>query len=56
MLDMYDFKNTVWLCHSFNGKCFDFTAFVSKLMKPQGPLLNLGVEEWQNEPQQLGRR
>ncbi|CAM6039017.1 unnamed protein product [Sphagnum compactum] len=27
MLDMYDFKNTVWLCHSFNGKCFDFTAF-----------------------------
>jgi len=54
MLDMYDFKNTVWLCHSFNGKCFDFTAFVSKLMKPQGPLLNLGVEEWQNEPSSWG--
>ncbi|XAR71314.1 hypothetical protein NMG60_11028519 [Bertholletia excelsa] len=27
MLDMYDFKGDVWLCHSFGGKCFDFTAF-----------------------------
>ena len=29
MLDMYDFRNDIWLCHSFNGECFDFTAFVS---------------------------
>lgn len=28
MLDTYDFKNDLWLCHSFSGKCFDFTAYV----------------------------
>lgn len=28
MLDAYDFNNDVWLCHSFNGKCFAFTAYV----------------------------
>ncbi|OMO72043.1 hypothetical protein COLO4_27853 [Corchorus olitorius] len=27
MLDTYDFKGDIWLCHSFKGKCFDFTAF-----------------------------
>ncbi|KAF2606593.1 hypothetical protein F2Q68_00043416 [Brassica cretica] len=27
MLDMYDFQNDVWLCHSFDGTCFNFTAF-----------------------------
>ncbi|XP_042374284.1 PI-PLC X domain-containing protein At5g67130-like [Zingiber officinale] len=27
MLDMYDFENDVWLCHSFGGQCFNFTAF-----------------------------
>lgn len=29
MLDMYDFRNDIWLCHSFRGVCYDFTAFVS---------------------------
>lgn len=29
MLDMYDFENGIWLCHSFGGKCYNFTAFVS---------------------------
>jgi hypothetical protein len=29
MLDTYDFKGDVWLCHSSGGKCNDFTAFVS---------------------------
>lgn len=28
MLDMYDFENDIWLCHSFRGQCFNFTAFV----------------------------
>lgn len=28
MLDMYDFNNDIWLCHSFRGQCFNFTAFV----------------------------
>ncbi|XAR59440.1 hypothetical protein NMG60_11015280 [Bertholletia excelsa] len=27
MLDMYDFNNDVWLCHSFGGKCYNYTAF-----------------------------
>ncbi|KAK1369633.1 PI-PLC X domain-containing protein [Heracleum sosnowskyi] len=27
MLDMYDYENDVWLCHSFGGKCYDYTAF-----------------------------
>ncbi|GAA0165621.1 hypothetical protein LIER_40023 [Lithospermum erythrorhizon] len=27
MLDMYDFQNGVWLCHSFGGKCYNNTAF-----------------------------
>ncbi|CAK9159452.1 unnamed protein product [Ilex paraguariensis] len=27
MLDMYDFENDIWLCHSFRGECYNFTAF-----------------------------
>ncbi|KAJ8764252.1 hypothetical protein K2173_005992 [Erythroxylum novogranatense] len=27
MLDMYDFRNDIWLCHSFLGKCYNYTAF-----------------------------
>ncbi|KAJ6894651.1 PI-PLC X domain-containing protein [Populus alba x Populus x berolinensis] len=27
MLDTYDFHGDVWLCHSFKGQCYDFTAF-----------------------------
>lgn len=27
MLDTYDFDGDVWLCHSFQGHCHDFTAF-----------------------------
>ncbi|XP_017697305.2 PI-PLC X domain-containing protein At5g67130-like isoform X2 [Phoenix dactylifera] len=27
MLDMYDFLNDIWLCHSFGGNCYNFTAF-----------------------------
>ncbi|CAA6660575.1 unnamed protein product [Spirodela intermedia] len=27
MLDMYDFEGDVWLCHSFGGNCYNFTAF-----------------------------
>lgn len=27
MLDMYDFLNDIWLCHSYGGKCHNFTAF-----------------------------
>ncbi|KAF8068511.1 hypothetical protein N665_1146s0005 [Sinapis alba] len=27
MLDTYDYEGDVWLCHSFDGKCFEFTKF-----------------------------
>lgn len=27
MLDTYDFKGDIWLCHSFGGHCHDYTAF-----------------------------
>ncbi|KAL4588721.1 hypothetical protein LXL04_001616 [Taraxacum kok-saghyz] len=27
MLDMYDFENDIWLCHSFHGRCYNYTAF-----------------------------
>ncbi|XP_019107539.2 PI-PLC X domain-containing protein At5g67130 [Beta vulgaris subsp. vulgaris] len=35
MLDMYDFENDVWLCHSFGGQCYNYTAF-----KPAKEVLN----------------
>lgn len=34
MLDMYDFNNDIWLCHSFNAQCYNATAFVSTLIYP----------------------
>ncbi|KAK7252031.1 hypothetical protein RIF29_35712 [Crotalaria pallida] len=27
MLDLYDFENDIWLCHSFGGQCYNYTAF-----------------------------
>ncbi|MQM23399.1 hypothetical protein Taro_056459, partial [Colocasia esculenta] len=27
MLDMYDFQNDVWLCHSYGGVCYNVTSF-----------------------------
>lgn len=27
MLDMYDYLNDIWLCHSFGGTCYNVTAF-----------------------------
>ncbi|KAJ4963914.1 hypothetical protein NE237_023853 [Protea cynaroides] len=27
MLDMYDYENDIWLCHSFGGNCYNYTAF-----------------------------
>lgn len=32
MLDMYDFENDIWLCHSLRGQCFNFTAFVFSMI------------------------
>ncbi|GJU86008.1 PI-PLC X domain-containing protein-like protein [Tanacetum coccineum] len=27
MLDMYDFNNDIWVCHSFGGRCYNITAY-----------------------------
>ncbi|KAI3704661.1 hypothetical protein L1987_74888 [Smallanthus sonchifolius] len=27
MLDMYDFNNDIWMCHSFGGRCYNITAY-----------------------------
>ncbi|KAM0008227.1 putative PLC-like phosphodiesterase, TIM beta/alpha-barrel domain superfamily [Helianthus debilis subsp. tardiflorus] len=27
MLDMYDFNNDIWMCHSFGGICYNITAY-----------------------------
>ncbi|XP_071706956.1 PI-PLC X domain-containing protein At5g67130-like [Rutidosis leptorrhynchoides] len=27
MLDMYDFNNDIWMCHSAGGKCYNITAY-----------------------------
>ncbi|KAE9595677.1 putative PLC-like phosphodiesterase, TIM beta/alpha-barrel domain-containing protein [Lupinus albus] len=27
MLDTYDYKGDIWMCHSTNGVCYDYTAF-----------------------------
>ncbi|KAI3452191.1 hypothetical protein Pfo_008856 [Paulownia fortunei] len=27
MLDTYDYEGEIWLCHSFGGRCRDYTAF-----------------------------
>ncbi|KAK8967243.1 PI-PLC X domain-containing protein [Platanthera guangdongensis] len=27
MLDLYDFRDDIWICHSFGGNCHNFTAF-----------------------------
>ncbi|WOH04743.1 hypothetical protein DCAR_0624155 [Daucus carota subsp. sativus] len=32
MLDLYDFQDDVWLCHSFGGKCYNYTAFVPAIV------------------------
>jgi hypothetical protein len=43
MLDIYDFKNDLWLCHSFAGKCYDFTAYVRNQIPPTRSQLALSM-------------
>ncbi|MFS7955430.1 hypothetical protein Hanom_Chr07g00642561 [Helianthus anomalus] len=31
MLDMYDFNNDIWMCHSFGGRCYNITAYVRSM-------------------------
>ncbi|KAE8810481.1 PI-PLC X domain-containing protein [Hordeum vulgare] len=47
MLDTYDYKNDLWLCHSFSGKCFEVTAYqpASKVLKEVEGFLNANPDE-----------
>ncbi|XP_057787177.1 PI-PLC X domain-containing protein At5g67130-like isoform X2 [Salvia miltiorrhiza] len=45
MLDMYDFNNDIWLCHSFGGRCLNVTAFVK--------IVTIFVEDYVASPQGL---
>ncbi|CAI8588105.1 unnamed protein product [Vicia faba] len=47
MLDTYDFKGDIWLCHSFQGKCQDFTAFEPAInaLKEVGNFLSANPSE-----------
>ncbi|KAI3947728.1 hypothetical protein MKX01_034393 [Papaver californicum] len=63
MLDMYDFNNDIWLCHSFGGKCYNFTAFqpaINVLKELQvfldanpSEIITIFIEDYVTSPQGL---
>ncbi|KAJ1419137.1 PLC-like phosphodiesterase, TIM beta/alpha-barrel domain superfamily [Sesbania bispinosa] len=63
MLDMYDFLNDIWLCHSARGQCFNFTAFqpainVLKDMRSfldanPSEIITIFIEDYVTSPQGL---
>ncbi|XP_048233392.1 PI-PLC X domain-containing protein At5g67130 [Ricinus communis] len=65
MLDMYDFENDIWLCHSFGGKCYNYTAFQpainvlkeieSFLAKNPSEIVTIFIEDYVTSPQGLNK-
>ncbi|GAV78762.1 hypothetical protein CFOL_v3_22227 [Cephalotus follicularis] len=65
MLDTYDFKGDIWLCHSFDGKCLDLTAFEpaidtfkeieSFLAANPSEIVTLILEDYVTTPNGLGK-
>ncbi|KAL3616130.1 hypothetical protein CASFOL_040020 [Castilleja foliolosa] len=65
MLDMYDFNDDVWLCHSFDATCFNVTAFqpaINTLREIQGfletnptEIVSFFIEDYVRSPQGLTR-
>ncbi|XP_051114936.1 PI-PLC X domain-containing protein At5g67130-like [Andrographis paniculata] len=65
MLDMYDFNNDIWLCHSFEGKCFNITAFqpATNVLKEihdfleENPseIITIFIEDYVSSPHGLSR-
>ncbi|CAF1932710.1 PI-PLC X domain-containing protein At5g67130 [Brassica napus] len=65
MLDMYDFQNDIWLCHSYGGNCFNYTAFQPALNilhefqvfldKNKDVVVTLILEDYVKSPNGLGR-
>ncbi|KAK3013485.1 hypothetical protein RJ639_010304, partial [Escallonia herrerae] len=63
MLDMYDFNNDIWLCHSFSGRCFNVTAFqpaINVLKEIQAfleanptEIITIFIEDYVKSPQGL---
>ncbi|OVA15842.1 Phospholipase C [Macleaya cordata] len=63
MLDMYDFNNDIWLCHSFGGKCYNVTAFqpAIKVLKEiqvfldanPSEIITIIIEDYVTSPQGL---
>ncbi|CAN6439309.1 unnamed protein product [Victoria cruziana] len=65
MLDMYDFEDDIWLCHSYGGRCHDFTAYqraIDVLMdirdflrsNPE-EIITIFIEDYVTVPQGLSR-
>ncbi|XP_061336685.1 PI-PLC X domain-containing protein At5g67130-like [Gastrolobium bilobum] len=63
MLDMYDFENDIWLCHSFQGKCYNATSFKpainvlkdiqSFLESNSSEIVTIFIEDYVTSPQGL---
>lgn len=63
MLDMYDFNNDIWLCHSFGGNCYNVTAFQpainvlreiqSFLERNPTEIITIFIEDYVTSPQGL---
>ncbi|XP_031114617.1 PI-PLC X domain-containing protein At5g67130 [Ipomoea triloba] len=63
MLDMYDFNDDIWLCHSFGGKCLNVTSFqpaINVLKEIQvfleenpSEIVTIFVEDYVTSPQGL---
>ncbi|XP_073124793.1 PI-PLC X domain-containing protein At5g67130 [Henckelia pumila] len=63
MLDMYDFNDDIWLCHSFDGKCLNVTAFQPAinvlneirefLVKNPTEIVTIFIEDYVTSPQGL---
>ncbi|XP_057962585.1 PI-PLC X domain-containing protein At5g67130-like [Malania oleifera] len=63
MLDMYDFANDIWLCHSYDGVCYNYTAFqpaINVLKEIQGfleanpsEIITIFIEDYVTSPNGL---
>ncbi|XP_049935156.1 PI-PLC X domain-containing protein At5g67130-like [Nymphaea colorata] len=65
MLDMYDFEDDIWLCHSYGGHCHNFTAYqraidvlieIRDFMRSNPEeIITLFIEDYVKVPQGLSR-
>ncbi|CAN4082920.1 unnamed protein product [Withania somnifera] len=65
MLDMYDFNDDIWLCHSFGGKCYNVTAFQPAinslneirefLEKNPSEVVTIFIEDYVSSPKGLSK-